>query len=140
MDRYSRRIVGWAMQSALERSLTLRALETAIAQRRPAPGLIHHSDRGNQYACRDYQSALNQQGMVSNMSRKGDCWDNAPNESFFGTLKCELGLHRLRPPRQQAHRKMFEYIEVFYNRQRLHSSLRHLSPAAFEAADWADAA
>jgi len=140
MDLYSRRIVGWAMQSTLERSLTLRALEMAIAQRRPAPGLIHHSDRGVQYACGDYQAALKRQGMVPSMSRKGDCWDNAPKESFFGTLKCELGLHSLRPPREHAHRKVFEYIEVFYNRQRMHSSLGYLSPAAFEAANWADAA
>jgi len=132
MDLHSRRIVGWAMQSTLERSLTLRALEMAIAQRRPAPGLIHHSDRGVQYACGDYQTALNEQGMVPSMSRKGDCWDNAPKESFFGTLKCELGLHGLRPPREQAHRKLFEYIEVFYNRQRLHSSLGYQTPVAFE--------
>ena len=133
MDLHSRRIVGWAMQSTLERSLTLRALEMAITQRRPAPGLIHHSDRGVQYACGDYQAALGARGLVTSMSRKGDCWDNAPKESFFGTLKCELGLHGLRPPREQARREVFEYIEVFYNRQRLHSSLGYLSPAAFEA-------
>ena len=132
MDLYSRRIVGWAMQSTLERSLTLRALEMAVAQRRPAPGLIHHSDRGSQYACGDYQTALNEQGMVPSMSRKGDVWDNAPKESFFGTLECELGLHGLRPSREHAHRKLFEYIEVFYNRQRLHSSLGYQTPVAFE--------
>ena len=132
MDLHSRRIVGWAMQSTLERSLTLRALEMAITQRRPAPGLIHHSDRGVQYACGDYQAALGARGLVTSMSRKGDCWDNAPKESFFGTLKCELGLHKIRPPRQQARREVFEYIEVFYNRQRLHSSLGYVSPAAFE--------
>jgi len=86
------------MQSTLERSLTVRALEMAIAQRRPAPGLIHHSDRNVQYACGDYQTALNEQGMIPSMSRKGDCWDNAPKESFFGTLKCELGLHGIRLP------------------------------------------
>ena len=78
--------------------------------------------------------------MVPSMSGKGDVWDNAPKESFFGTLKCELGLHALRPPREHARRTVFEYIEVFYNRQRLHSSLGYLSPAAFEAADWARAA
>ena len=140
MDLYSRRIVGWAMQSTLERSLTLRALEMAIAQRRPAPGLIHHSDRGVQYACGHYQTALNEQQMIPSISRKGDCWDNAPKESFFGTLKCELSLHRLRPSREHAHRKVFEYIEIFYNRQRLHSSLGYLSPVAFEAAECAQAA
>lgn len=132
MDLHSRRIVGWAMQSTLERSLTLKALEMALAQRRPGPGLIHHSDRGVQYACGDYQAALQRQGMIPSMSRKGDCWDNAPKESFFGTLKCELGWHDSRPSRAEAHRKVFEYIEVFYNRQRLHSSLGYLSPAEFE--------
>lgn len=141
MDLHSRRIVGWAMSAAGgERSLTLNALQMAITQRRPGPGLIHHSDRGVQYACGDYQAALHAQQMIPSMSRKGDCWDNAPKESFFGTLKCELGLHGMRPPREQAHRKVFEYIEVFYNRQRLHSSLGYLSPAAFEAADRAEAA
>jgi transposase InsO family protein len=132
MDLHSRRIVGWAMQSTLERSLTLRALEMAITQRRPSPGLIHHSDRGSQYACGDYQAALDGQGLVASMSRRGDVWDNAPKESFFGTLKCELGLHGLRPPREQARREVFEYIEVFYNRQRLHSSLGYQTPVAFE--------
>lgn len=140
MDLCSRRIVGWAMQSTLDRSLTLNALEMAIAQRRPGPGLIHHSDRGVQYACGDYQAALQAQQMVPSMSRKGDCWDNAPGESLFGTLKCELGLHGFRPSREQAHREVFEYIEVFYNRQRLHSSLGYLSPVEFEAADQARAA
>jgi putative transposase len=132
MDLHSRRIVGWALQSSLERSLTLKALEMAITQRRPTPGLIHHSDRGVQYACGDYQSALQRQGMIPSMSRKGDCWDNAPKESFFGTLKCELSWHDSRPSRAEAHRKVFEYIEVFYNRQRLHSSLGYLSPVEFE--------
>ena len=132
MDLHSRRIVGWAMQSSLERSLTLRALEMAIAQRRPGPGLIHHSDRGVQYACADYQRLLEGQDMIPSMSRKGDCWDNAPKESFFGTLKGELVHHWGRPSRRDAHREIFDFIEVFYNRQRLHSSLGYLSPAEFE--------
>ena len=140
MDLYSRRIVGWAMQSTLERSLTLKALEMAIAQRRPAPGLIHHSDRGVQYACADYQAALARQGMVPSMSRKGDCWDNAPKESFFGTLKCELCYHWSRPPRAEARREVFEYLEVFYNRRRLHSSLGYQSPVVFEMQSAAKAA
>ena len=140
MDLHSRRIVGWAMQSTLDRSLTLNALKLAIAQRRPGPGLIHHSDRGVQYACGDYQAALRAQQMIPSMSRKGDCWDNAPMESFFGTLKCELGLHEIRPPREQAHRKVFEYLEVFYNRQRLHSFLGYQSPVAFEMQSAARAA
>lgn len=131
MDLYSRRIVGWAMQPTLERSLTLAALEMAVAQRLPPPGLIHHSDRGVQYACGDYQARLTRYGMRCSMSRKGDPWDNAPKESFYGTLKGEL-THDRHENRDQAHREVFEYIEVFYNRQRLHSSLGYLSPVAFE--------
>ena len=140
MDLCSRRIVGWAMQSTLERSLTLRALQMAVAQRRPGPGLIHHSDRGSQYACGDYQKALQQRGMLPSMSRKGDCWDNAPGESLFGTLKCELVHHWGQPPRERARREVFDFIEVFYNRQRLHSSLGYLSPADFERQSVAEAA
>jgi transposase InsO family protein len=140
MDLYSRRIVGWAMQSTLERSLTLRALEMAVSQRRPDPGLIHHSDRGSQYACGDYQKALQRRGLLPSMSRKGDCWDNAPGESLFGTLKCELVHHWGRPSRDRARREVFDFIEVFYNRQRLHSSLGYLSPADFESQSVAEAA
>jgi putative transposase len=133
MDLHSRRIVGWSLQSSLERSLTRRALEMAIGQRQPAPGLIHHSDRGSQYACGDYQTLLRQEGMRCSMSRKGDPWDNAPKESFFGTLKTELIQDGPRRPREQVRREVFNYIEVFYNRQRLHSALGYRSPAAFEA-------
>ncbi len=107
---------------------------------RPGPGLIHHSDRGSQYACGDYQAALQRRGMLPSMSRKGDCWDNAPGESLFGTLKGELVHHWGRPSREQARREVFEYIEVFYNRQRLHSSLGYLSPADFERQSAAEAA
>jgi len=128
------------MQFTLERSLTLRALEMAIAGRRPGPGLIHPSDRGSQYACGDYQAAPQRCGMRPSMSRKGDCWDNAPGESLFGTLKRELVHHWGRPPRQQARREVFDYIEVFYNRQRLHSSLGYQSPVAFEMQSTAKAA
>lgn len=133
MDLHSRRIVGWAMQSTLECSLTRNALEMAISQRRPAPGLTLHSDRGIQYACGDYRALLDRHGLIPSMSRKGDVWDNAPKESFFGTLKGELVQHWGRPAREQARRQVFEYIEVFYNRQRLHSSLGYLPPVAFEA-------
>jgi putative transposase len=140
MDLCSRRIVGWAMQSSLEHSLTLRALEMAISRRRPAPGLIHHSDRGSQYACGDYQKALQRRGLLPSMSRKGDCWDNAPGESLFGTLKCELVHHWGRPSRERARREVFDFIEVFYNRQRLHSSLGYLSPVDFERQSVAEAA
>jgi len=132
MDLYSRRIVGWAMQPTLERSLTLRALQMAIAQRRPAPGLLHHSDRGVQYACADYQRLLEGHRIIPSMSRQGDVWDNAPQESFFGTLKGELVHHLGRLSRNDAHREVFDFIEVFYNRQRLHSSLGYLSPVEFE--------
>jgi putative transposase len=132
MDLYSRRIVGWAMQPTLERSLTLSALHMAISQRQPGPGLIHHSDRGSQYACADYQAMLGRHGMLPSMSRKGNVWDNAPKESFFGSLKCELVHHWARPPRDHARRQVFDYIEVFYNRQRLHSSLGYQSPVSFE--------
>jgi putative transposase len=134
MDLYNRQIVGWAMQSSLERSLTLQALEMAIRQHQPAPGLIHHSDRGSQYACADYQAKLTQQGMICSMSRKGDPWDNAPKESFFGTLKTELVHDWSRPPRAQARREVFDYIEVFYNRQRLHSALGYETPVGFLSA------
>jgi putative transposase len=131
MDLYNRQIVGWAMQSNLERSLTLRALEMALISRQPAPGLIHHSDRGSQYACGDYQAVLEQRGISCSMSRKGNPWDNAPKESFFATLKCELVQDWSRPSRQQARREVFNYIEVFYNRQRLHSALGYQTPVGF---------
>lgn len=133
MDLFNREIVGWAMQSSRARSLTLKALKMAIGQRQPAPGLIHHSDRGLQYACEDYQKVLSRHGMLCSMSRKGDPWDNAPKESFIGTLKTELVHDWSRPSREKAHREVFNYIEVFYNRQRLHSSLGYLSPAEFTA-------
>lgn len=131
--------IGRAMQSTLERGLALNALEMAISQRQPAPGLIHHSDRGVQYACGDYQGLLDGRGLIPSISNKGDVWDNAPKESFLGTLKCEPGLHECRPPRAQMRRKVFEYIEVVDNRQRLYYSLGYLSPAKFEAAEQARA-
>jgi putative transposase len=134
MDLHNRQIVGWAMQSNLERSLTLKALEMALRQFQPAPGLIHHSDRGSQYACGDYQTALAQRGLICSMSRKGDPWDNAPKESFFGTLKTELVQDWSRPPRAQARREVFDYIEIFYNRQRLHSALGYQTPVGFGSA------
>jgi putative transposase len=134
MDLHNRQIVGWAMQSTLHRSLTLKALEMAIRQRQPGPGLIHHSDRGSQYACADYQAKLTQRGLVCSMSGKGDPWDNAPKESFFGTLKTELVHDWSHPPRAQARREVFDYIEIFYNRQRLHSALGYQTPVGFVSA------
>lgn len=132
LDLFSRRIVGWSMQANLHKGLVLDALTMALGQRRPAPGLLHHSDRGSQYASVDFQEALATAGIVCSMSRRGNCFDNAMVESFFGTLKVEL-VYRCRfATRQQARQEVFEYIEVWYNRSGRHSSLGYLSPAEFE--------
>jgi putative transposase len=133
IDLHSRMVVGWSMSERLERSLVLDALSMAVGRRDPRPGLIHHSDRGSQYASDDYQKALARQGMLCSMSRKGDCWDNAVVESFFSSLKTERVHHRLYRSRAEARRDIFEYIEVFYNRVRLHSTLGYISPADFES-------
>jgi putative transposase len=132
LDLCSRGIVGWAMNERISRHLTLDALGMALARRRPPPGLLHHSDRGSQYVSGGYQTALGRQGIVGSMSRRGDCWDNAVAESFFATLKVELVHDALWPTRVAARGAVFEYVEVFYNRQRRHSSLGFLSPLAFE--------
>ncbi len=132
LDLFSRRIVGWSMQASLQKQLVLEALTMALKLRRPGPGLLHHSDRGSQYASAEFQEALCASGMVCSMSRRGNCWDNAVVESFFGTLKNEL-VYRCRfATRQQARQEVFEYIEVWYNRCRRHSALGYLSPAEFE--------
>jgi len=132
IDLFSRRVVGWAMGNDLGRALALRALGMALDGRDPARTLVHHSDRGSQYACDDYQRILRQRGIVCSMSRKGDCWDNAVVESFFGTLKTEL-VHRCEfATRDEARLAIFDYIEVFYNRQRRHSYLGYRSPEEFE--------
>lgn len=133
LDLASRRVVGWAMDTSLQAALTIRALHMAIQLRHPGPGLIHHSDRGWQYACDLYQTALAQHGMQASMSRKGDCWDNAVAESFFATLEFELLAQRTLHTHGEARRVIFEFIESWYNRQRRHSSLEYLSPAAYEA-------
>ena len=132
LDLCSRTAVGWSMSESLERTLVTDALGMAYRRRRPGKGLVHHSDRGSQYASEDYQSLLKDYGMQMSMSRKGDCWDNAPMESFFGTLKKELVHHRKYRTRDDARRDIFDYIEIFYNKQRLHSSLGYLSPANYE--------
>jgi transposase InsO family protein len=140
IDLHSRMVVGWSMSERIDRSLVLDALSMATGRRNPTPGLIHHSDRGSQYASNDYQAALSQHEMLCSMSRKGDCWDNAVAESFFSTLKTERVHHRLYRSRAEARRDIFEYIEVFYNRVRLHSTLGYLSPAQFESQTLARAA
>jgi len=133
LDLCSRKIVGWSMADHMETTLVRDALTMAIVRRHPAPGLLHHSDRGSQYASEDYQHLLATNGMEISMSDKGECWDNACVESFWGTLKTELVHHEHYATREQARQSIFEYIEVFYNRQRLHSSLGYVSPEAFEA-------
>ena len=133
LDLCSRLVVGWAVSERITRELTLNALDMALVRRRgPLHGLVHHSDRGSQYASGDYQAMLAAEGMVCSMSRRGNCWDNAVAESFFATLKVELVHDASWATRQAAGTELFEYIEVFYNGQRRHSSLGYLSPRAFE--------
>lgn len=132
LDLCSRRIVGWSTSDRLGEELTLRALDLALKDRRPARGLLHHSDRGSQYASRAYRGRLAAWGVEASMSRRGDCWDNAPVESFFSSLKTELFAGQVPRSRRQARSELFEYIEVFYNRQRRHSALGYLAPAEFE--------
>ena len=132
VDLFSRRIVGWAMDATMHRSLVLTALDMAIVGRQPPPGLIHHSDRGSQYASADYRAALDANGMVASMSRPGCCYDNAAAESFWHTLKNELIHRRDFQTRDEASQAIFEYIEVFYNRTRQHTTIGNLSPVQFE--------
>ena len=134
MDLYTRMIVGWAMDARMTRDLVIRALRMAWFRRKPNAGLIHHSDRDSQYCSHDYQALLVDYGMVASMSRKGNCWDNAPMESFFNSLKNERVFHESYLTREHAKRDLFDYIEVFYNRRRRHSALNYLSPAAHHAA------
>jgi len=133
LDLYSRKIIGWSMDSSVSRQIVLDALEMAVGARKPAKGLIHHSDRGSQYASGDYRKALAEHGMVCSMSRKGDCWDNAVMESFYRSLKTELVHQQDYKTKEEARRKIFEYVEVFYNRQRIHSYLGYVSPVDYEA-------
>lgn len=130
-DLWNREIVGYAMSHRMTQDLVGRALFRAVAAKRPPKGLIHHSDRGSQYCSRSYQKLMKQFKMLPSMSRKGNCWDNASMESFFGTLKRELVHHRKYRTRQQAIAEISEYIEMFYNRQRRHASLGNISPAAY---------
>ena len=133
LDLYARRVVGWAVSEQIDTELCLSALRMALRARRPAPGLVHHSDRGSQYASRAYRAALDEAGLRCSMSRKGDCWDNAPAESFWSTLKAELVELTTFDTRAQAGVAVAQYIELFYNRQRRHSVIDYRSPAEYES-------
>ena len=133
IDLCTRKVVGWATADHMRAELPLEALRMALAHRRPAGDLLHHSDRGSQYASDAYQSLLAGHGIEPSMSRAGDCWDNAVVESFFSTLKRELVHHESYAGHEEARRSLFEYIEVFYNRKRRHSTLGYRSPVEFEA-------
>ena len=132
VDLFARRVVGWAMSADIDGALVRQALEMALARRRARHGLLHHSDQGRQYADGAYQRVLQAHGIIPSMSRKGDCFDNACAESFFSTLKNELVHHVTFHTREEARTAIFEYIEVFYNRQRLHQTLGYLTPAEYE--------
>jgi len=132
LDLYTRRIVGWAMSERMTAALTIRALKMAIRQRQPEAGLIHHSDQGSQYTAGIYQTMLQDNEIQASMNGVGTWYDNAPMESFFGTLKSELVHHRVYHTRDEARPDLFFYIEAFYNRRRRHSSLDYLSPEAYE--------
>ena len=133
LDLYSRRVVGWAMSATNDTALALDALLMAEkARRNRLPGLVHHTDRGSPYASDDYRKAVTRHGMVQSMSRKGDCWDNAVAESFFATLRAELVEHERYATRRAAEQSIGEFIERFYNVERLHSHLDYVSPVEFE--------
>lgn len=134
LDLFSRKVVGWAMSERNNAALVINALQAAIAQRQPGPGLIHHSDRGRLYSSRDYRALMAKHHMRPSMSRKGDCWDNAVAESFFATVENELLLDEPFATRQHARAELFRFIEGFYNRQRLHATLDYCSPEQFERA------
>lgn len=132
MDLYSRRIIGWAMGNRMTEELTIAAVEMAVLNRNPEQSLILHSDQGGQYQGAAYHGRLRLNNIIPSMSRRGDCYDNAVIESFFKTLKSELGIDNGFKTREEARSKIFEYIEIFYNRQRLHSTLGYVSPEQFE--------
>jgi len=132
IDLYSRQIVGWSMAERMKTKLVNDALIMAIWKRKPQKGLLWHTDRGSQYASDSHRKLLKQHGITQSMSRKGNCWDNAVSESFFHTLKTECVNHENYPTREAAKKSIFDYIEVFYNRQRLHSNNGYLSPVEFE--------
>jgi transposase InsO family protein len=133
LDLFSRRVLGWAMGVHLDTTMMLAALQMAIDRRRPKPGLIFHSDRGAQYASEDYRALLARHGLIASMSRKGNCYDNAAVESFWSSLKYETVYLRRFTTRAEAKAELFDYLEIFYNRRRLHSSLGYVSPVTFES-------
>ena len=133
LDVHTRRIVGWAMHDSLDAPLVVRALTMAVAQRRPRSAVIVHSDRGTQFASAEYRQTLAAHGLVPSMSRRGNCYDNAFIESFWSSLKYEVVYHRKFATRAEARSAIFDYIESFYNRTRLHSSLGYVSPVTFES-------
>jgi len=132
VDGYSRLVVGWAMSKERDEQLVIKAATMAITQRRPGAGLVHHSDRGSQYTSQGYLAVLKEAEIQVSMSKKGDCYDNALMESFFGTLKEECVERQIYQTRAEVRNAVFEYIEVFYNRQRRHSSLGYVSPIIYE--------
>lgn len=132
LDLFSRRVVGWALADHMREELVEDALRMALGRRRPSQGLLHHSDRGVQYASRAYQVCLQEAGIVVSMSRKGNCWDNSIMERFFGSLKSERTDHIIYHSREEAKADVIDYIEMFYNSQRLHSSLGYVTPLMFE--------
>jgi transposase InsO family protein len=132
IDLFSRFVVGWAISAMNNRHLTIKALEMALKRRCPQAGLIHHSDQGSTYASEDYQNVLGHHGITCSMSRRGNCYDNAAMESWFSTLKNELGEQF--QSAGDAKEKLFDYIEVFYNQQRMHSAIGFVAPAEFERA------
>ena len=133
LDLFNREVVGWSASSRMTRQLAIDALQMALGRRSPEKGLLHHSDRGSQYASVDYQKILKERGIVCSMSRKGNCFDNAVVESFFGRLKSEWVNHHRYQDRSEATRSLFYYIEIFYNRKRRHSSIDYLTPQEYDA-------
>lgn len=131
-DLFNRQVVGWSASSRMTRQLPIDALQMAIGRQNPGKNLLHHSDRGSQYASADYQKILKEQGIICSMSRKGNCYDNAVAESFFGCLKCEWTNHYRYLSRSEAIRSLFYYIEIFYNRKRRHASINYATPQEYE--------
>ena len=132
IDLYSRMVVGWSMSHRIDTALVNNAFRMALHQREPSGGLIWHTDRGSQYASDGHRKLLSAYGVLQSMSRKGDCWDNAVSESFFHSLKSEMVNHRRFQTRAEANQAIFDYIEIFYNRQRLHSYIGYMSPVEYE--------